>query len=452
MKIFKYIAFIAGITCFLSSCRDYVEIEPEGNSRVLKYTSDYRGLANNYMNMGNAGGIHLLGSDDAEFSESYQAQITDIWANAYTWQPTIYNESQGDSDWSNLYLAIYYANVMIDGVMESENGTNAEKEEIIAEAYVHRAFAYLQLVNVYGPQFDGQNTLNEKAVPLLLTPDLYVSLERATVNEVYNQIISDLQSALTYNLSDLPEFNALPSKAAVYALLARTYLYMGNYELALFNAEQVLKLQNTLLSLATYKFNPYGYPPVLQNPEVIFSKKLLNMYRGIAISPELLSSFETEDVRFDVYTASGNNFYPVFEGRAFALNVYSYSNGINVGPSVPEMYLIAAECNVRTGNIETGMEQLNALRKSRFTEGADYVVSASNATDALDFVIAERRKEFVGRGFRWFDQKRLNLEDRYRNTITREFKGNSYSLEPGSAAYVYPVFQNYIDLNPELGN
>ncbi|MFI1745615.1 RagB/SusD family nutrient uptake outer membrane protein [Thalassobellus sediminis] len=452
MKIIKYITFFTGILCCLNACSDYVEIEPVGNDRVLKYTSDYRGVANNYMPTENVGGMYLLANDDTEITGDFQSQIDDIWTNSYTWQPAIYNSGQGDSDWNSLYLTVYYSNVIIDGVLESENGSESEKEEIIAEAYVNRAYSYLQLVNIYAPHYDGANTANEKAVPLLLTPDLFSSLERSTVNEVYEQIISDLENALAYNIQNLPEFNVLPSKAATYALLARTYLYMGNYELALEHAENALNLQNGLIDIAAIRYNPYGYPALLDNPEIIFSKKIQFSFKGASLSQSLIDSFDAVDARYDVYTAPGFNFWPSFEGRGFGLDSYSYTNGINVGVSVPEMYLIAAESQVRLNNVELGLEQLNTLRAKRFDDGSDYEATATTKEDALDLVIAERQKEFIGRGFRWFDQKRLNLEDRYKETKTREFLGETFTLEPNSDGYVFPIFQNYIDLNPELDN
>ncbi|MFI1772447.1 RagB/SusD family nutrient uptake outer membrane protein [Thalassobellus citreus] len=452
MKIIKYITFFTGILCCLNACSDYVEIEPVGNDRVLKYTSDYRGLANNYMPTENVGGMYLLANDDTEITGDFQSQIDDIWTNSYTWQPAIYNAGQGDSDWNNLYLAVYYSNVIINGVLDSQKGSQSEKEEIIAEAYVNRAYSYLQLVNIYAPHYDGANTANEKAVPLLLTPDLFSSLERSTVNEVYEQIISDLENALAYNIQNLPEFNVLPSKAATYALLARTYLYMGNYEMALEYAENALNLQNGLIDIAAIRYNPYSYPALLDNPEIIFSKKIQFSFKGASLSQSLLNSFDAADARYDVYTAPGYNFWPSFEGRGFGIDSYSYTNGFNVGVSVPEMYLIAAESQVRLNNVELGLEQLNILRAKRFDTGSDYEATATTKEDALDLVIAERQKEFIGRGFRWFDQKRLNLEDRYKETKTREFLGETFTLEPNSDGYVFPIFQNYIDLNPELDN
>ncbi|WJS94239.1 RagB/SusD family nutrient uptake outer membrane protein [Flavobacterium johnsoniae] len=450
MKFLKSTLYIFLPLLLLNSCRDYVEVEQVGNNRILKYTSDYRALANNYNDMTSSGGIYLIANDDVEFPTTYQNGVTTIWGNSYTWQDRIYDPSQGDSDWTGLYKAVYYSNVILDGVMGSEKGTDAEKKEITAEAYVHRAFAYLQLVNTYGPQFDPTSANSEKAVPLLLKPELFSSLERNTVGQVYDQIISDLKSALDNGIQNDPQFNVLPSKRAVYALLARTYLLMGQYQLSLENADKALQMQNSLIdfkSLAT----AYSYPVLIQNPEVIFSKTLLLTYNGAPLSTELLNSFGANDLRYNYYTAPGTSFYPTYTGRGFGIYTYSYTNGINIGVSVPEMYLIAAECYARSGKIAEAVNYLNILRAKRFKSGTAYTVSATTNKEALDLVLAERRKEFIGRGFRWFDQRRLNLDPVYQKTYTRVFKGQTYTLAPNSDGYVFPINQNYIDLSPELG-
>lgn len=450
MKFLKFTLYIFLPLLLLNSCRDYVEVEPVGNNRILKYTSDYRGLANNYTTMGSFGGVHLLASADVEFPVAYQNGVSTIWGNSYTWQDIIYNPSQSDSDWNGLYLCIYYSNVIIDGVMSSQGGSDAEKKEIYAEALVHRAFAYLQLVNVYGPQFDPGSDNSAKAVPLLLKPELFSSLERSTVGQVYDQIISDLQGALASDIQDAPQFNVLPSKRAVYALLARTYLYMGSYQLSLDNAQKSLAVQSSLIDLKTFATG-YSYPVLVQNPEVIFSKTLLLTYNGAPLSTELLNSFESNDLRYNYYTIAGTSFVPTYTGRGYGINTYSYTNGINIGVSVPEMYLISAECYARLGQTQKAVDNLNILRAKRYKTGTAYQVSAATSKDALNLALIERQKELIGRGFRWFDQRRLNLDPAFQKTYTRVFKTVTYTLAPNSDGYVFPINQNYIDLNPELG-
>jgi len=450
MKFLKITLYIILPLLLLNSCRDYVEVEPVGNNRILKYTSDYRALANAYNTYSASGGMYLLADADVEFPTAFQARVSTIWANSYTWKSRIFDESQGDSDWINLYQTIYYNNAIIKGVMKSEKGTEAEKKQIYAEAFVHRAFAYLQLVNIYGPQFDPTTSNAEKSVPLLLTPELFSSLERSSVDVIYKQILSDLQSALANDLVDTPDFNVLPSKKAVYGILARTYLYMGQYQLSLDNAEKALSMQKELIDLNTFA-TAYSYPVLVSNPEIIFSKTLLNGYNGAPLAQDLLSSFSSDDLRYNYYTILGNVFNPSHTGRAFGIGTYSPTNGINIGVSVPEMYLTAAECYARLGQPQKAVDYLNILRAKRYKTGSVYQVNATTNAEALNLVLTERQKEFIGRGFRWFDQRRLNLDPNLQKTYTRVFKNENFTLTPNSAGYVFPIHQNYIDFNPELG-
>ncbi len=432
----------------LASCRDYVEISPEGDSRVLKYTSDYRALANTYSSFEYGWDYPLISSDDTEFDENYQNSVSDIVGRIYTWSDYIFEEGNQDTDWSNLYKQIYNCNVITDGVMDSEDGTESEKKEILAEAKVNRAFAYLSLVNMYAPHYSDE-TKTEKSVPLLTTSDLFTPLNRASVEDVYNQIISDLTSAVDV-LPETPEYNVLPSQAAAYALLARTYLYMGKYQQALDNAQNALDIQNTLIDFNDIASNPYAYPAKLQNPEIILSKVALYGYINTPLSSDVLSLISTNDLRNNVYTVPGYYFYPSFEGVAYGVNTYSYSNGVNMGPSVPEMYLVKAECQARLNDADGAIETVNALRAKRFTTDSDYEVVLNAGGNALDYALRERRIELMGRGFRWFDMKRLYLEDSSIAPVSRTYRGETITFDPATD-FVFPIFKDYIDKNPELG-
>ncbi len=126
------------------------------------------------------------------------------------------------------------------------------------------------------------------------------------------------------------------------------------------------------------------------------------------------------------------------------------TGGTSIGLDVPEVMLTKAECLARTGKTSEAMEVLNTLRKKRFAP-ADYQdLSAANADDALQIVLDERRRELMSRWIRFFDQKRLNKEARFAKTVTRVFLGETFTLEPNSNRYVFPIATNYINLNPEI--
>jgi hypothetical protein len=226
---------------------------------------------------------------------------------------------------------------------------------------------------------------------------------------------------------------------------------MGDYSEALSNAQASLDLQSSLLDLNQYASNPYSYPVKLENPEILLSKQATFSFTGSPLNKDVLDLLTDNDLRYDVYTAPGNLFSPNHSGRSFAIQLYSSTNGINVGPSVPEMMLIKAECLAREGDETKAIETLNTLRSKRFNSSTSYNISLREGENALTYVLTERRIELMGRGFRWFDQKRLNLEEGRQMTVTRTFDSQTYSLESNSEGYVYPIFQEYINKNPELG-
>lgn len=449
IKMTRSIYFLA-VVLLLAGCRKYVEIDQIGK-RTLTYTKDYRALLDNTSLLEGSFGLAIYSGDDTRFIDSSkQVAMTDIYANAYTWQAQYWSETQGDVDWEKLYNVIYNSNVALAGVMDSENGTTADKQQLYAEALVHRSYAYWCLVNLYGKQYDSTTAATDVAVPLLLTPDLFVDLTRASVATVYNQIINDLNEALPA-LPNLPDYNTRPSKAGVYAVLARTYLGMRNFTNARANAEQALALQSGLLDLRTYATSTTGFPYRTADPEVIFSKIAQGFYTGIQLDTALLSLLGTKDLRYTLFVKSGGNFSPSFNGYGYWRYRYTREgSAIFQGPRVPEMMLIKAECAARSGDATTAIDLLNTIRQKRFVT-ADYTaLAAGTAAEALTLVVNERKREFFGTGLRWFDQKRLNRDAAFATTVTRRFKGVDYTLEPNSNRYIYPIGNKYILLNPEL--
>lgn len=98
------------------------------------------------------------------------------------------------------------------------------------------------------------------------------------------------------------------------------------------------------------------------------------------------------------------------------------------------------------------MNLVNKLREYRYARGEDYSLSASTAKEALGYVLQERRRELMCHGLRWMDQRRLmNDPDFPTQTVTRVFQGKTYTLEPGSIRYTFPMGELYLEENPEIG-
>jgi hypothetical protein len=229
---------------------------------------------------------------------------------------------------------------------------------------------------------------------------------------------------------------------------------MRDFNNAALYADSTLALQSGLLDLKTYENVPRNIPVRLLNPEIIFSKIANVVYLATSLSGDLLTSLGTTDLRYKLFTDVGSRFprqfSASFTGRASTKYMINEFNILSNGPTVPEVMLIKAECLARAGKTADAMSLVNNLRIKRFTT-ANYVpLTAASGSDALRIVVEEKRREFFGTGMRWFDQKRLNLDNDFAVTKNRSFKGVNYILQPNSNLYLYPIGDKYILLNPEL--
>lgn len=437
----------------LVSCRKFVEIDLVGK-RELKYTQDYQSLLNNSTSVEKSYYWPVLASDDIYGSdEAYLNTLLLTDANAYSWKSDLVGDNNEDPDWADQYQQIYLFNQVATEIMDSQGGTEAQKRNILAQAKVHRALNYFNLVNSYAKQYDASTANTDPGVPLLTSPDLYAKLDRKSVETVYKQIIEDLSSAI----ADLPEqanFNILASRPAAQAILARVYLQMRDYGKALQYAELVLAGPHyQLIDLKQYKAAPNSYPNILDDTEEIFIKSLRNSFPTLSLNPDLLALFEPGDLRATLFTVDGSVFtWTPFQGKAYNKHrIISANAKVTNGPTLPEMMLIKAEALARdNGRFAEAVAVLNSLRSKRFDDNAYTPLQTTNQQTILKLVINERRKELMGKGLRWFDQKRLAAEPGFVNTQTRTYKGESFSLAPNSNRYVFPIASKYIVLNPEI--
>lgn len=208
-----------------------------------------------YLNLGyvSAYGTELMVFGDVLSDHLY---VTNAKAYSTTYNMN-YNGITNDFNfYDSLYDAIMDCNLVINNtiVPDSDNVTR-----IKAEAKIIRAFAYFTLVNYYSPTpTSGVN--QEYGVPLVLgNYDAILEQPRATVAEVYDQIIADLNDGVA-GASDIPQNpitqvsdHSMFSKTAAKLLLSRVYLTRrapGDAELALQYATDIVN------NSPSYGFNP----------------------------------------------------------------------------------------------------------------------------------------------------------------------------------------------------
>jgi tetratricopeptide repeat protein len=437
------------VVVMLTGCNDYLDIKPKGE-KIPTTVSDYETLLN-YESV-------------QKVSDTYPAYLTDdvflpdvaegtatpglnsvdqSIRNLYLFKKEVFGDAQDDGFWFASYNRIYYYNTVIDNIMNADGSDEQQKLSIRAEALISRALEYLYLVNGYAKYYDVRTAESDPGVPLILDEDISKkNLVRASVKDVYAQIQSDLQTALP-NLPMQAKGNAFrASKAAGYGVLAKMYLYMGNYAEALKAANAVLEMNNSLLDLKKYavvkaqsSIGRTNVPQDIDNPENIYIKFAPYVY-GLSSkvfgSDELISLFSEDDMRLQVY------FTKNFRNIPTDKYVWAPYLRANLAVSSPEIYLIAAECEAREGSIERAIALINKLRDNRIKNNTDIV--ATDRNDALQKVLEERRRELAMSGMvRYIDLKRLNQESQFAKTVTHVTGEGTFRLEPNSPLYVLPI-------------
>ena len=171
------------------SCDSLLDIEPDGKV-IPKTVADYRlVLTSAYAKYPTHKSMTALRTDEITLNEdsgdfiSYRE--TAMWKDVNPDQVTI------QFPWVSFYTVIFYTNQIItEGQKTME--TSPEKDQLLAEAYALRAYAYFDLVNLFGKPYNSSTSSQDRGVPLNLEIDLEKTLKPSTVQEVYNQINTDL--------------------------------------------------------------------------------------------------------------------------------------------------------------------------------------------------------------------------------------------------------------------
>ena len=344
------------------------------------------------------------------------------------------------------------------------------------------------MAQLYAKPYNSASAKQDLGIPLRLGSDINAKSERGTLEQTYSQIINDLTESVNL-LSEKLIVPSRPNKAAAYAMLARVYLSQEDYQNALTNANAALQFNSQLLDYNTISTNS-ATPFTRFNKEVIFHSlmavgNILNpgtaTVVGAKINEDLYVQYGTNDLRKKIFFKENsqsaqllNPAYPTTLGAPQFLNVtlpdgtYRFTGNYEPaasaalfnGLAVDEMFLIRAECYARTDNVNAALNDLNSLLVKRWVTGTYVTKTAISASDALNQILTERRKELLMRGQRWTDGRRLKLNFA-RQTKSVIFSGlsnspirtvsvsNSYNLPAGDLRFTL-LIPNEVIINSTL--
>ncbi|MEO9022871.1 MAG: RagB/SusD family nutrient uptake outer membrane protein [Ginsengibacter sp.] len=348
--------------------------------------------------------------------------------------------------WTNFFKTINSANNVIAKIPLYGKFSEAKEKQFIAEAKFIRAFSYLNLLQLFGEGALSGN-MNGLGLPLQLTPfegyNTGEIIPRSTNGEVYAQIVKDLQEALV----DLPQSQADATKTksratigSANALLARTYLYMGQFDKAASTAKSVLDLVPSLYSLTNnlltlFPFNPDG-GTINFTPEIIFGLPVSQMIspsvsssngigsvyyfkRSYWIDPDFINSFEPGDLRVSQLIWKGDSVYNSNNLKDKTTFKFNNSFGRDNVPMIrlAEVMLIRSEALARTSGInQESIDLLNQIRNRSLPNAVPFTVSDFPTQENLiQEILLQRRFELAFEGFYRYDLLRtgqpLNMPD-----------------------------------------
>jgi len=431
----------------LAACKKstFLDARPDSSISIPTSIGDCQALMDNdnVMNGYGAGYPSLgeTGSDDYYVNNTFYAQYTPTDRNAVIWAADTYTDGEVN-DWDLPYRTVLYSNVVLEALGKLQPTANELDSFNNAQgsAFFFRGFAYFQLTQIFTKPYydDGTAAADPLGLPLRKTTDIEEKFTRDSLLNTYNQIINDLSAAIPL-LPNIPASITRPSRAAAYSMLARVYLSMRKYANALLYADSCLQIKHTLMD-----YNdaiPGGALPFTRtNPEVILGAAMSSS-GPCAISRSftdslLLASYQSNDKRKTLFFNKGR-----------FIGVYDEDGYTFCGLATDEMYLTRAECYARTGNIDAAMNDLDSLMIKRMSTGAFTPYTATDANDALQQILQERRKELLYRGLRWTDLRRLNLDASTATTLTRTVAGTIYTLPPNDPRYVYQIPAEVITFN-----
>lgn len=322
----------------------------------------------------------------------------------------------------------------------------------LSQCHALRALSYYTLCNFFcypynkGAEAKGLPIVKDKPV------EAFEKLTRASLGDTYQFICDDIDAALDYNeqsgVSKLECFYL--NRAAIYALKARVSMAMGKYSDAEAAAKEAIALKGK--GDATYAdldptdetyLNMWGSVNVTDEDIFTISKTdvdnlsanalntLWGSYYG-KVSKYGQSFFASTDVRARLIgTVDGN------DGSCMKWQGLETSQAVANIPIFrkSEMALIVAECEARSGNLDTARQYLGytAKRDKQYAaeDGTCDLSKLPAGKDALlEFIWNENAREFFGEGHFLFDARRLD------KTIT-VMGGRCTTFKP--ANFVFPI-------------
>lgn len=448
----KNLTFITALvlSLILSGCDRYLEVKTYGKA-IPKTSEEFSALLHNHLNMMDVGAGQVLLANATEIMEL--ESVTDNFNATLTFTEgrvglpiylgSIINRKQ--LRYQRLYEVIRDANIIIDNMTETSSNDN---QNVLGTAYALRAISYLHLLREYCEPYQ-----NDEQLGLVLIDrfDMEERKLRSNYGATRSFIEQDFQKALSYPLDDeIYRF----TKDVVKAYLARFYFWTHNWQSAAEISEELITKYPILTGDAYIKMmnekhsqsgnvliRNYLYPGDL-DIEIANAQSFIKLRPVSSDFANLFVEVE-KDIRYEMSLNKKRIAQKYINGRV----------------RIAEMLLMAAESHVHLGNTDQALAWINTLRDNRI-QGNEKLNKAQLAkvrdadlitrdalgkplTPLMQLILDERRKELFLEGDRFYELKRNGRPEFWFADNGRKYTTQSY-------LYTFPLPRADIEVTPGL--
>lgn len=417
-RLYGYI-FLFGLSLFVFSCEKTVDVglPPSQLSAQAVFASESttRSVLNNLYGSSSSwlgGGQSSPTMQGALSSDETDAYSSSADVRQLAAAQLIPSNPISSVQWPAVYLSIYNANTLLEGTAGNPAISPALARQVRGEALFFRALGHLTLMGFYGD------------IPLVTSTDYRANtaLARSAPSVVLSQVIKDLEESANLLPTDYAISSGERIRVNAYsarALLARAYLYAGEWEKAETASTSVIS-NSTLFALLPLNevFLKNSKEAILQfraNSTTINAGDggqfvLTGRPTYVALRNSFVDGFEPGDLRrgnwigkITVGSESWN--FPYKYKVKSSTTISEYSMVLRLA----EQHLIRAEARCRLGKLALAISDLDAIRsRAALPKIADTDPGISQSA-LLERVLFERRSElFTEWAHRWIDLKRFS--------------------------------------------
>ncbi len=445
---FKSIA-IASLSIALVSCDNFLTYEPSDSvedATAISTATDVENALNGvYYTLGRSEfyGRNVVALGDIAADNCWMLGTSGHFSSIYEYTVTTEDAELSDT-WTRGYHVIDRSARLIkagEALLAEGNLTDSDTEIVkgaLSQAYAVKALAHFSMVNIFALPYSQENKSTLGLVNVDKEPyEAFQEVKRGTVEETYNQVLADIQSAkanIDLVADDYFRFNA----AALSALEARVKLYMSDWKGAITAAQEAIQKRNGALEMNADKYASMWFSVAVTSEDIFTISKtaddnlsanslntLYGSYDGKATSG-LQALFAENDMRNALFAGKGEQL------RALKFDGLPDSKATSNIPvfRLPEMYLILAEANAQLGSTQEAIDNLFVVAQRNPDLKKEDIPTAK--AELLKFISVERRRELFQEGHRWYDLRRTGEH------MTR-VGGNVAVIDWDASKFVYPI-------------